>query len=226
MTLISSIKNDAINNEINLSTLLRKVMVLAHELNANDISTWVDRELNGYGAGVELPKYRIHRVESKGQFLGALGRQVNNAPIPLLNLPKEMQIPFSKHEFREPISAIEDLLKHKDSGNGLQAPWPANIVALIADKIYEDLTCVSAWMVISRGTIVGIADSVRNKVLQMVLDIQKTIPGIEKSLETQTVPASGSPASNIVFNTHIYGSVGNIGQGSSVNNNGNVTMGD
>jgi hypothetical protein len=68
MTLLREIQLAATDGSTDISTVLRKVKILAARLHNVEFIEWVNRELNGY-TGVEvadLPPYRIIRAAGLG----------------------------------------------------------------------------------------------------------------------------------------------------------------
>jgi len=86
---INEIRADLINQDINLSTILRKAKVLASILKNKKLKDWVNNELGGYfGDAIStLPKYRKIHLENMGHFSGPFGSGIRNALIPIGYLP-------------------------------------------------------------------------------------------------------------------------------------------
>jgi hypothetical protein len=211
MTLLREIQDAAVSSEVPITDLLRKCKILATRLGNEEFRAWVDHELNGYPSDDSLPDYRILEVQSKGHFSGVAGSSLRNAPIPPSNIPKEFRHIATTAHCREPISAYVELLRG-DRKSDFQSPWPTDLVKHVATKIYEHMSCLSAWREIPRGGIVAIVDTVRNRVLNFALEIEAADPNAgEASPSTQSV----SPEKvTQVFHTNIYGGVGNLAAGS------------
>lgn len=215
MSLLRDIQNDVINNG-DISVVLRKCKVLAARLGNKLFEKWVDEELNGYKDIKDLPDYRMTSVFSKGNFSGFAGRDLQNADIPLGCIPKEYHDNLSKCYFKQPIAAYVALLKNSN-GENYQEQWLPDLVAKYGHKIYRNMNCLSAWKVIPNTTIVEIIEVVRNRILNFVLEIEKDAPDAgESTPDTQLIPQKKVTQ---VFNTTIYGNVGNIAEG-----NKNVTQ--
>lgn len=211
MSLLRQIQDAAMSSEKPIGDLLRMCKVLASRLESKELSDWVDRELNGYADRDDLPAYRIVKVNAAGHFSGAFGRALKNAPIPASCLPNEFRDWARVSYLTQPISAYGDAVRHKERSD-LHIPWPADLVAYVGDKIYQDMNCLSAWQVLPRGAVVGLIDSVRNRVLNFALEIEKTAPDAgERSHDSP--PVSKEQVSH-VFHTYIYGNVSNIASGS------------
>lgn len=89
MTLLRDIQNSAIDSDGKLSDLLRKCKVLAARLQNEELSQWVDAELNGYPSQENLPAYRIIGCNAKGNLGGPFGAEMQNITIPVACLPEK-----------------------------------------------------------------------------------------------------------------------------------------
>jgi len=220
MSLLRDIQNAALDSKVHLPDLLRKCKVLAARLGNAELKRWVDSELNGYGEKESLPTYRSFRVESQGNSFGPGGGGARNAPIPLSCLPEKFREMMFTHHSREPISALADIISKGNSGS-FRVPWPADLVAYIGEDIYEYMNCVNAWQVIPRGAIIGILDTVRNRTLNFVLEIESEAPHAgEAAPGVHPVPQERV---NQVFHTQIFGNVGNVASGGEGFSQSNVT---
>ena len=112
-----------------VSTLLRKVKVLASRLGNLALEEWVDHELTGYPPSAELPTYRgPFGAEVVGHFGGPAGSGLSNAPIPPSSFPHELRDGYLfKLEFRQPVAELERLSLATVS---LRSDWPADAIAL------------------------------------------------------------------------------------------------
>src|SRR5580698_2133938 len=68
--LLDDIINLAVDSKQPIGTLLRKCVVLAHQLNNDKLKTWAHSELNGYESVETLPEYRILPAPATGLFVG------------------------------------------------------------------------------------------------------------------------------------------------------------
>ncbi len=226
MELLQDIQNDLISPKQDISAILRKCRVLAHRLGNEEFQRWVEQELDGYTRDAELPQYRILDVQSYGYFSGPFGSGLNNAPIPPSCIPKEFRETISKAYLRDPISYYDSLVKEKDSGV-FKAPIPADLLVLVGDKIYENMNCMSAYREIPYGAIAALLDTIKNRILSFVLELEDVIPDVDES-ETTRRPLSQEQVRQ-VFNTTIMGSVANLSQaGTNVSQSVkiNISQGD
>lgn len=223
MNLISEIQKGILDPSVLLSSTLRKAKVLAYRLKNNEFKGWVDRELNGYTGGRNaLPDYRRLGSQSYGTF-ASIAKVAKNVPIPPLCLPDEFQ-EFSENLFMpEGIRALESLV---ESGNStIQYNWPANLIAIAGDQIYERMTCLGAWRVISKSQIEQIIDTVRNRLLTFLLELEQIEPQLGEILpdEEPTIPNDKILQ---VFQTHVWGGCNVIGSGTALSQEETMTVFD
>ena len=211
MSLLRDIQNDVIDTNVDISVILRKCKVLAVRLGNEPFENWVDQELNGYKNKKLLPDYRIIQVYSQGNFSGPFGSSLKNADIPLSCIPKKYRENLSKCYCIESIGYYINLLNNSKGAN-LAEQWPPDLVVYTGEDIYQGMNCISAWKLIPNSSIFSLVEAVRNRILNFVLEIGKEAPDAgEDSPKTQKI----SPEKvSQVFNTTIYGNVGNISEAS------------
>lgn len=211
MTLLQEIQRDAVDSKSDLPTLLRKCRILAAKLKNEEFKTWVQNELDGYRAGTTLPGYRRARAQSLGDFAGAFSSGLRNAPIPLMSLPNEYREFASTAVFAHGVSELQNMIAN-NRGNALREYWPADLVALVAGNIMQDMNLMQACKIISPSTVVGILDTIRTRILNFVLEIESAAPDAgEGTLTPELTPEKVT----YEFHTTIMGNVGNVATGSS-----------
>ena len=221
MSLLKTIRDETLKLDCDVAGLLRMCKVLAVTLESPELELWAGYELNGYPEEVPPPTYRILKVPSKGHFSGPFGSGMRNADIPIHVLPTEFHEVFRTTALKQSVGALQELLRRSD-GN-LQVPWPMEALALYGDAMYEGLHCVQAWKVLTAGSVHGVLDAVKTKVLDFTLELQKAHPELMKDTDTQSDKPTQEEVKN-VFHTTIYGSVGAIANARS-NFSQNVSIG-
>lgn len=146
---------------------------------------------------------------------------MRNADIPIHVLPAEFHDAFRTTALKQSVGALQELLRRSD-GN-FQVPWPMEALSLYGDAMYEGVHCVQAWKVLTAGSIHGVLDAVKTKVLDFTLELQKSHPELMKDTDAQSDKPTQEEVKN-VFHTTIYGSVGAIANASS-NFSQNVSIG-
>jgi hypothetical protein len=212
VTLLRDIQHDAAYGEGKVSALLRKCKILASRIHSDDFSRWIDHELVGYPEQEVLPEYRVLRgVESHGHFAGVAGSAIRNARIPSGSLPEPLRQRITELHLREGIAQFEELLKGDQ--DPLHVDWPSDLIARVALEIYDGYGCMAAWRIVPRATIAGLVDSVRNRILAFALELERLNPDAGEAQASDTPIAPN--AVHQVFQTNIYGTVGNFAAGST-----------
>ncbi len=210
MSLLRDIQAAAIDEQSQVATLLRKCKVLAARLGSEEFARWIDNELNGYTNLDELPVYRVLNVHSYGHFVGPYGQQMKNAPIPSTTLPEEVREYAQTSKITMAISALTNLSAGKEDQKDM---WLPDLFRIVGERIYEDMNCVSAWKPLPRAALTTVLDTVRTRVLDFVLEIEKEYPNAgEAALNSNPVPEEKVSQ---VFNTYITGTVQNLATGSN-----------
>ncbi|MGO6689941.1 AbiTii domain-containing protein [Rhizobium leguminosarum] len=226
MGLLTEIQNDAISDAVPISSLLRKVMLLASNLDSDQLEDWVRHELHGYPDGVDVPAYRIFYMNFK--VSGANSRwQITGQNVPQIAVCDAVgDANLSVFKCSQPIGTInEDEVK---SSKGVMTVNLDNYVLLLQGKIFPPNFAITRfWAEISSSQILGIIDAVRNRVLEFVLALKKSYPTAD-DVEWIKNQESGAATVSQVFNTTINnGNAGVIGSAnaSTVNitvNHGNL----
>ncbi len=211
MSLLREIQEAATNDTAELATVLCKCRILATRLKHDGLKQWTQYELDGYPMRKDLPKYRVLKCQSFGTFMGAFGRQLRNAPIPTRCIPEGLRETLPTVNFYQGVAALQDLVNNCKSGS-LQNRWPADVFELFGGSIFEDMNLMEAWNTIPKSAVVGILDTVRNRVLNFALEIEEENADAGDVISTSP-PMSQSKVQQI-FKTTIHGNVGNIASGS------------
>ncbi len=187
-----------------ITTLLRKCIILAHQLKNDRLKIWANDELNGYNSKDNLPKYRIIPAAATGLFVGPGWAQTQQG-IPSAALKEEHRMLAEVVYIAQPVSALEDSIKVGKS-YGLKFPWNANLVAHYQENLMSGWQLHSAYQSVPKAVIAGILDTVRTRVLNMALEIQSDVGEQDEDLKEITPEESKKVDQTIVNN--IYG--GNV----------------
>lgn len=202
--LLDDIIGLAVDNEQPITTLLRKCIVLAHQLKNERLRIWANEELNGYDSIKKLPEYRTLAAPAAGLFVGpGWARFQQSIPSAVLD---EKHRTFAETVYiTQPVGTLEDTLT---SGEGptLSFPWDANLVAYYQNKLQSGWQLFSAHQTVPKSVIAGIIDTVRTRVLNMTLEIQTEVGESDEDLKEITPEESKKVDQSIVNN--IYG--GNV----------------
>ena len=199
MKILDEIISVAIDDKSKLSTLLRKCLLLAHELKDDAFKDWVNHELNGYAAASELPDYRKLHIGAYGNFDGPFGASLRNYPIPAAALESNHESFATKLSLFQPISAYEAATSQGDKG--MSFTWPGNLCLYYQDKLYDGYVLVNAWQSVSKSTLVAVLDSVRNRTLNMALELKQQLG---EALNFDSIPPSSAEKVHETIRQNIF----------------------
>jgi hypothetical protein len=160
---IRGIRDDIINPDVKLSSILLKAKVIAYSLDVPEFKQWSERELEGYeGEGVEVPDYRQAAGTNYGQFSGYGGAWIDNQGMPVSHLPESVRERYGTLELREGIPAIETTIESLTQNNKfeMRAPWAAEAVVMVSKvgRFIEGYALVAAWQAISKNILESVHD--------------------------------------------------------------------
>lgn len=221
--LLDDIINLALDSKQPLPDILRKCLLLAHELKNERLKQWANQELNGYGDGQDLPDYRIVYGRAKGNFVGPGHIQFNSYFIPPVVLQEEdrhwaMTLPLAQS-----VSAYSDVVRNATTGSFV-FPWPGDLLLYYQQRLMQGgFICHSAWQEIPVNVLVELLDAVRNRTLNMALQIKDELgtsyddlgriqPQEAKKVDSIIIQTTGGNT-NVAFG---QGAVDASGQGQKV----------
>lgn len=175
MPLLHEIQESVVQEGADLGSILLKLRFLASRSGSDVLEEWVKHESEGYPNDVEVPPYRIVGVSYKGTFSGPFGSGIQNAPIPIHLIKKFAGESWVSFEVRESIAGVDELVGGSaESGSlGIDA---SNLILLLQGKVYANYACNSVSETISRTSLTEIQQAVRGRILELTLELEKSIP--------------------------------------------------
>jgi hypothetical protein len=209
--LLDDIIETAVDSGQRLSVLLRKCLLLAHELKNDRLKSWANQELNGYSSQEDLPSYRVIRVGAHGDFTGYGGAELRNYPIPPAALEVEHQWWAQKALLVQAVSAYEDAVTRESDHVLLN--WPGDMVLYYQQHFIDGYFLVSAWQTVPKPSLIELLDTIRNRTLNMALEIKDELGDAATNLGTISPSEVGKIEQTIVNN--IYGGTNYFASGQS-----------
>jgi hypothetical protein len=191
---VLELQKDCLDSRIPISDILRKAKAIASKLELDDLSEWIDQELNGYNIPrSELPAHR--KGTGSPKFFNPY-----NGWCPIFTQDDDFGEILSAVHMPQPVSELEDLIRGNKTGTIIYG-YPAPIQQVIHSQMDILFQC---GLHFSTSQIVSALDFVRNKILEWTLALErKGITGKGHSFnDTEKQEAK-------VVTNHIYGS--NIG---------------
>lgn len=202
-SIIQELQSEAINNTNSVSDLLRKAKIVAVKLDSKEFDEWIEKELNGYkvNSNSDLPEYRVIAGEPKA-WNPYHGWQ------PIIFGNTETGELMSKRGLTSPVGELDDLVKTNSSS--FEISYSNAAKKSIMESIDHE---TNITFMISRSSVVGILDAVRNRILESALKLEKAgILGEGVSFSQEEI--AKAKTSGITYNIgpieNFAGTIGNI----------------
>ena len=173
LTLLKQVQNCVVHSDQNLSDCLRKARVLASRLQHSPFTAWVMAELNGYGSKDSLPDYRLLYTQPRGDFIiGAL--ELRDVAVPVSSLPSEWQDDVSRIWLQDSVGHIESLIRTATE-SFIRHGFPNDTLPYFTSPQLPG-RCMAAWKPVSVDALESVLESVRNRLLDFVLEVESIAP--------------------------------------------------
>jgi len=219
MSLIAEIQDALLREGSPIGPILLKTRFVAHRLGVVELEDWVKHELDGYGSDVPVPDYRLMPVSYTGLFVSYTTRAV--LPIAPYYIEKFAGENWNERPMRQSIGEVDDLLNQGEQTNNGYSISPGNLQLLLNHKVYPDHELLRVDGSIGRQSIVRIQNAVRSKLLDLTLQLEKSIPAVREitvgGAAAYLNPSQREEVKQVV-NQYVYGgtAIASSGEGSSV----------
>ena len=196
-SVVLELQRDALDNNVHISDLLRKSLVVARKLKIDEFERWISSELNGYSESEEIPEYRWSTGLIKAW-------NPHHGWQPVLFPDDRIASTVSRRPNGQSISELENLHKNDDGSSIFEMPLPDSVQALIRKAIKFN---TEIKLFFSSSDIVKILSSARNIVLNWAIKLEEEgILGENLSFTSQEKIAAKETEYHI---TNFYGPVEN-----------------
>lgn len=206
MNLLADLQSMAVDASSDLGTLLRKCTILAARLGSKQLEDWLTWEANGYPKNGPVPEYRVWPLQVKGNFVG-LHQSISNQTIPPVFLPEDVRNSYNNYEFRESIANVEYCLEQDTVG--IIYVSTQDLALTLGTKVFKQMNCLECWAEFSTSNFVELLNSVRNRLLGFLVDVQKEHPNVDGT-DSNTLDSPNSDKITQIFHTTIYGGSANF----------------
>lgn len=191
--LLDEIGAGALDESVDLATLLRKCVTLGGVTGSEKLRDWASLELKGYSGSDELPSYR--RLVAPLLLDGAtLSGQITSQMVPGNLIPDfAKDIVNENVPFAQPVAELADLIKsHRRTGDEvvrLSPPMMSELLPIINqalrkahDSGYGDRSLPPSQIVeriywqVALAPIAGILDVVRTTMVELVAEMRAATP--------------------------------------------------
>ena len=193
-------------HDVDLTSTLRKAKALTHNLHSPELDEWVNSELYGYTDPSKVPEYRRFPTANYGNFAGPNEGTATDLLIPTDDLPEEVKQFANDLVMLDGVGALQAHGAEED-----ELLWPADLVMLAqeATALKGGLFLTKAYQPIPASVYPNILEQVRNRLFDLLLNLQNDAPTLEASKESEAVGK--------LVNYHIYGGQNVIATGEQVN---------
>lgn len=171
----SRIIKELANNDISIDIALSRVLIIASDIDNNELSEWAEKELNGYSAKDKVPDYRIAK-NSLFKYSGISGNfQVTNAPLPLMQLLEGKDPSMFYMPIKDGIRSIEDFV-HNQSGNeyGMDITWAAGHVYKLSG-----IQCYSIRQIVPVNVMEIVVNSLKTILMKILIQLDKSFGSLD-----------------------------------------------
>jgi hypothetical protein len=224
MSILNEIQSAVLDPTANMGAVLLKLRFLASRLGNDQFADWVKYEAEGYPESIAVPEYRVVNVSFSGTFSGGFGTAIKNAPIPQYLIEKYAGKGWVRREIRSSIAAVDHLVSDKDGDIGINAQ---NLMLVLQDKIYEGYACNSITGSISRVEMSEILTAVRSRVLELTMELEKSIPEAAEVEVARPAPKNVNSAQvSHIFHQTVYGNLTHVNASDKATVNFSANKGD
>lgn len=174
---------DALSDpDVSIADALRRLLVVARRIEADDLAEWIKQELGGFSKDVESPDYRDGSSCLIAVRFDGYGGAFQTRRMSAVELPPELNGVLKGFRLGMPIAEI-DALANGDGDTDPQMQLPAQWLQRFRDLAAEDrvphmplFTANHAAIVVPRTYLRGLLDRVKTVALDLALDIEDAAP--------------------------------------------------
>ena len=201
MSLLDDIQQSLTDQSESAANTIRKARVLASQLGSHELTKWTTAELEGYRTKEELPGYRILRLQTQATLTGTFGFWQNNVPIPTQGLPEDLEKWLTEFPVTQNVAALEELVRSKEET--FQRKHIPELTRMLENhlELGSGKRLYETYQTVPKYIYSGILDSIKNRLLEFVLDLQEN--GVNPDDPESTGTKSEVVHRGII--NHIYG---------------------
>ena len=191
----SKLLKDFISGQHSMENILFRLKVIFSDLEDDKVLAWVNGELEGYKK--DMPPYRVLKGIPIGTFVVNESVQYTNARVPLVGrLPQKTIDNFVTLNMTESINAIVNML-NSEQRNKICKSIPTEICHSISD--YQ-LQIASMHIAFSPNQLDGIISSVKSKILEVIMLLEKNFENIDELDISTQVENQPNVAESVIVN--------------------------
>lgn len=160
-SLVLELQQAATSEDVSITELLRKALLVASKLDIKEFEEWATKELNGYGPEDDLPEYRIIR--------GVPHVRTTTGTKPIIFEDEDLGKVMSKNYVRHQTAAEIEGLASRSEGKFAMS-YPSAVVHLLTKK-----TGIDAYPILhcSPSSLAGIISGIREAIQRWSTKLEK-----------------------------------------------------
>lgn len=189
------------NNEISMEIALNRLLIIASDLDNDNLADWAAAELHGYSKGMELPEYR-KKKSTHFTYSGINGGfQVTNIPFTYLEIIAEHDETAFDVPIMDSVATLRGFLDNSDKQSYCRDYTYLN------GYVYErtGIQCTSILQRVPLNFLQNILSEIKTRLLRVLVKLDKEY-GCLDDLDVDTTNKSPKEiaAINRVVNNYIY----------------------
>lgn len=172
MTLLVEIINLLSDEKGSLNQSLLKTKILLHKIGHQELTSWVNDELNGYGEGKDVPKYRVIGARVHGNLSNG-GWRAENALIPIRHLSESIRASLETEKLRQALSVLEQFANTRTGS--LIRNLPPEYNSSLGKSLGNGYWIESAWVQTECVQVVQVVTEIRTRLLDFILELQNKL---------------------------------------------------
>lgn len=197
----SKIIKELANNEITMEVALNRLLIIASDLNNDDLADWAATELHGYGKDMELPEYR-KKKSMHFTYSGINGGfQVTNLPFTYYNIISEHDEDAFDVPIMDSITTLQDFLDNNDSQSY------GRDFTYLSGAVYKKtgISCTSIIQHVPLNLLQNILSEIKTRLLRVLIKLDKEYGSLD-SLDVDVTDKTPEEVAEInkIVNNYIY----------------------
>lgn len=214
----SKLIKDFINSNMNIDTALQNLLVILNDFDNENLTNWARKELTGYNADDEIPKYRqLKGIVKASFFVGYF--QYSTRPFAINHLDKTMKDNLLSTYMYSSISTLIETIK--DNKN-LCKPIPPELYPLLQSSSNAHID--NAYVDVDITNIIDLVSTVKTKILDALLFLEKefgNLDDLDIDLSNKTEEEKNTIIQKLYIN--LYDNSITIGDNNKIKNSDIIT---
>ena len=205
----SKIIKELANNDVSLEVALRRLLVIASDIEDTTLLNWVTYELNGYKVESQFPDYRIipsGNVRYSGVINGAAHVKNHSFPLHAVS-PETLKMMMEPYEVKESVSVLEKIVADKMTDMKRD-------LSFFQEKVFNEskgqLQCLEIWVSMDFLVFERVLSALRTRILETLLTLDKKIGNLDE-LDLDISNVNLDEVKQIVLNILYQGSTLQLG---------------